>query len=301
MNPITPSPVLSGAGLGLRRALLNELEHCTRADISFMEVAPENWIHVGGRLGRQLRACTERFPFVCHGLSLSIGSPDPLDMRLLTDIKAFLREHQILHYTEHLSYCSAGGHLYDLMPIPFTEAAVHHVAARVRQVQDFLGQAIALENVSYYCPTAQELTELEFINAVVAESGCNLLLDVNNIYVNSINHHYDARDFLRGLPGAKTVYMHVAGHYDAAADLKIDTHGADVIDPVWALLSDAYQLFGVRPTLLERDFNLPPLPQLLREVERVRQCQALAAERLAQPAVSGALPSGKVPVASRDV
>ncbi|MDP1521123.1 DUF692 domain-containing protein [Porticoccus litoralis] len=265
-----------GAGLGLRRALLGPLSSVTTDQVSFMEVAPENWIHVGGRLGRQFRHYTERFPVVCHGLSLSIGSPAPLDMELLGNIKAFLAEHQIRAYTEHLSYCSDDGHLYDLMPIPFTEEAVHYVADRIRQVQDFLGQRIAMENVSYYAAPLQEMREIDFLNAVLEEADCDLLLDVNNIYVNSINHRYDPEEFLRQLPGHRVSYVHVAGHYKEADDLRVDTHGADVIDPVWALLEKSYELFGVMPTLLERDFNLPPVEQLMLEVEHIQHLQSVA-------------------------
>jgi uncharacterized protein len=270
--PIT-SPNIQGAGLGLRRAMLDDLVDQTPESINFMEVAPENWIGLGGRFGKAFKSYTERFPFVCHGLSLSIGSTDPLDMALLANIKRFIKEHDIQLYTEHLSYCSDSGHLYDLMPIPFTEEAVHHVAGRIRQVQDFLEQPIAMENVSYYCAPQQEMSEIDFINAVISESDCNLLLDVNNIYVNSINHRYDPVDFLKQLPGDKAVYIHVAGHFDEAEDLRVDTHGADVIDPVWTLLDKAYETFGCLPTLLERDFNIPSVSELLSEVDQIRRIQ----------------------------
>lgn len=262
-----------GAGLGLRRDLMDDLESAATGRVDFMEVAPENWIGVGGRMGRQLRAFTERFPFVCHGLSLSIGSSAPLDETLLIDIRTFLDEHGIRRYTEHLSYCSDDGHLYDLLPIPFTEEAVHYVAARVRRAQDILGRRIALENASYYATIGAEMSELEFLNAVLSEADCDLLLDVNNIYVNSVNHGYDPAAFLRGLPGERIVYAHVAGHYNEAEDLIVDTHGAEVIDPVWSLLGSAYEHFGVFPTLLERDFNFPPVETLLGEVDTIRRLQ----------------------------
>jgi uncharacterized protein (UPF0276 family) len=278
MTPTEASPAnrfsVQGAGLGLRRSLLDDLSDIDTDQVQFMEVAPENWIRLGGRFGKKFREYTERFPFVCHGLSLSIGSTDPLDMDLLADIKAFLKKHGIKRYTEHLSYCSDGGHLYDLMPIPFTEEAVKHVAGRIAQVQDFLGERIAMENVSYYCAPQQEMSEIEFINAVIDEADCDLLLDVNNIYVNSINHRYDPYEFLTQLPAERAVYVHVAGHYDEAEDLRVDTHGADVIDPVWDLLEATYKCFGVMPTLLERDFNIPTVPELLKEVDTIRQIQA---------------------------
>ena len=267
---------VTGVGLGLRRALLGPLSSITTDQIQFMEVAPENWINVGGRYGKVFREYTEKFPFVLHGLSLSIGSPLPLDWELLKNIKAFMAEHSIRCYTEHLSYCSDTGHLYDLMPIPFTLQAVDYVADRISQIQDFLGERIAMENVSYYAAPQQEMSEIEFTNAVLEKADCHLLLDVNNIYVNSINHGYDAHQFLKALPGHRIVYGHIAGHYDEAEDLRVDTNGADVIDPVWDLLSEAYDQFGAFPTLLERDFNIPPVPELLQEVGRIRQIQNIA-------------------------
>ena len=274
----TSPAALQGAGLGLRRALLGPLQqHFAHAGpgerIDFLEIAPENWIGVGGKAGRALRALTERHPFTCHGLSLSLGGPAPLDETLLARIRRLLDTHGIAIYSEHLSYCSDDGHLYDLMPIPFTEEAVRWVSARIRRVQAFLGQRIAVENVSYYAAPSQAMTEIDFINAVLAEADCDLLLDVNNIHVNSVNHGYDAQAFLDALPGERIAYVHVAGHYVEAPDLLVDTHGAAVIDPVWALLARAYRNFGVRPTLLERDFNFPPLAELLAEVGTIRAVQ----------------------------
>ncbi len=269
-----------GAGLGLRRALLGPLLSMDQGAVDFMEVAPENWIGVGGRYGRKFRSLAERFPIALHGLSLDIGGPDPLDTDLVRSVRQLMNEINVPLYSEHLTYCAADGHLYDLLPIPFTEEAVHYVADRVRQVQDIIGAPIALENASYYAQTHTELSEAEFVNAVLAESGCDLLLDVNNIYVNSINHGYDALEFLESLPLERARYIHVAGHYDEADDLKVDTHGADVIDPVWDLLAQAYRRTGPLPTLLERDFNLPPLEELLLEVGQVRQLQSDAGEQL---------------------
>ena len=265
-----------GAGLGLRRAQLGPLLSMDQGAVDFMEVAPENWIGVGGRFGRQFRQMAERYPIVLHGLSLDIGGPDRLDTSLVRSVRQLMDEIEVPLYSEHLTYCAAEGHLYDLLPIPFTEEAVHYVADRVRQVQDIIGQPIALENASYYAQPHRDMTESEFIAAVLDESGCELLLDVNNIYVNSINHAYDPLEFLDSLPLERARYIHVAGHYDEADDLKVDTHGADVIDPVWELLAQAYQRTGILPTLLERDFNLPPLADLLLEVEHVRSLQKQA-------------------------
>ncbi len=273
-GPASAQSALRGAGLGLRRALLNEVLAQEPAGIDFVEVAPENWINVGGRHGKGFRAAVERYPLVCHGLSLSIGSPAPLDELYLRQLKGFLDQHNTVLYSEHLSYCSDDGHLYDLMPIPFTAAAVEYVAERIRRVQDVLERPLVIENVSYYAAPAQEMTEIDFINAVLAEADCQLLLDVNNIYVNSINHRYDAEAFLHALPAERVAYFHTAGHYVEAEDLRIDTHGAPVCDPVWDLLAKAYRHFGPVPTLLERDFNIPPLAELLTEVDRIHALQA---------------------------
>ncbi len=271
-----------GAGLGLRRALLDQFDAAEDGRIDFIELAPENWIGVGGRFGRRLRAVTERFPVLLHGLSLDIGGQRPLDLALIDRIKQFKRDIGATIYSEHLTSCADDGHLYDLLPIPFTAEAVRHVATRVGEVQDRLGERIALENASYYLlPTeglapAHDMSEVQFIRAVLEEADCDLLLDVNNILVNSINHGYDAETFLRELPLERARYIHVAGHYVEAEDLRIDTHGMAVIDPVWQLLAQAYALCGPLPTLLERDFNFPPFGELLDEVAQVRRLQAFA-------------------------
>lgn len=263
----------SGAGLGLRRELLRPLAERDPQPVGFLEVAPENWIGVGGSLGRKFRSFTERYAFVTHGLSLSLGGPEPLDTSFVRRIKHFLDDHGILAYTEHLSYCSDDGHLYDLMPIPFTDAAVKNVANRIRQTQDILERRIGIENVSYYAAPGAQMSEINFLNAVLEEADCDLMLDINNIYVNSINHSYDPYEFLTSVPAERIIYFHVAGHYVEAEDLRVDTHGADVIDPVWELLSSAYELYGPVPTVLERDFNIPPLDTLLLEVDRISTLQ----------------------------
>ena len=264
---------LSGVGLGLRREMLNELLPDIPTSVDFWEVAPENWIPLGGKYQKNLNQFTSTCNFVCHGLSLSIGSPEPLDVTFVKNVKTFLDRQQILYYSEHLSYCSGQGHMYDLMPIPFTEEAVKHVVERVKQVQDIIERPLLLENVSYYAAPGQQMTEQEFTLSVLNESGCLMLLDVNNIYVNAINHSYDAEAFLAAMPTGKIVYGHIAGHYDQADDLKIDTHGADVIEPVWQLLKKAYEIHGVFPTLLERDFNIPAISELLLEMEKIRTIQ----------------------------
>jgi uncharacterized protein (UPF0276 family) len=261
---------VEGAGFGFRRCMSETLKTVEAGAFDFLEIAPENWMGLGGRFGKAFRQYTEQHPFIAHGLSLSIGGPTPLDMEFLTRLKLFMKEHNIRSYSEHLSYCSDDGHLYDLMPIPFTGEAVKYVAQRIRQVQDVLEQKIAMENVSFYGAPGSEMTEQEFLLAVLDEADCDLLLDVNNIYVNSVNHRYDAVEFLKAMPAERIMYLHIAGHYTEADDLIVDTHGASVVDPVWSLLQQAYSEFGLLPTLLERDFNIPPLPELLEEVEQVR-------------------------------
>jgi len=269
-----------GAGLGLRRSFIGRLVEHLPKSVDFFEVAPENWMRIGGKLGKQFRGLTERVPFFCHGLSLSLGGPAALDEAFLGELKVFLDSHRIRLYSEHLSYCGDDGHLYDLMPIPFTSEAVRYVAGRIRRTQDLLERRIAIENISYYAAPGREMEEIDFLKAVLAEADCDLLLDVNNVYVNSVNHGYDPEAFLEAIPAERVVYVHVAGHFVEAEDLLVDTHGAAVVDPVWALLRFLYSRFGVAPTLLERDFNIPPLAELLREVEAIRTLQCANAPRV---------------------
>ena len=241
--------------------------------VDFLELAPENWIGLGGRLGRQLREISERNTLVCHGLSLSIGGPAPLDESLVQKIGDFIREHQVAIYSEHLSYTNDGGQLYDLLPMPFTEEAVAWTADRVKRVQDIIGERMAIENVSYYLSPKHDMLEAEFVQSVIEAADCDLLLDVNNVFVNSVNHGYEPMDFIRAMPAERISYIHVAGHFVEPDGLIIDTHGADVIDPVWQLLADTYRLIGVRPTLLERDFNIPEMKSLLQEIAKIKDIQ----------------------------
>ncbi len=273
MAQLNNNYLVQGAGLGLRRVHFDSLADHIPSQIGFMEAAPENWIDVGGKNGRRFREISEQVPVVCHGLSLNIGGPAPLDEAFLMHVKKFLDIHNSPYYSDHLSYCGDDAHLYDLMPIPFTEDAVHYVAKRIRQTQDIIGRRMAMENISYYAAPGQKMKEIDFINAVLKEADCYLHLDINNIYVNSINHKYDAEAFLKALPGERIAYAHIAGHYFEAEDLRIDTHGADVIDPVWRLLDVAYDTFGVFPTLLERDFDVPPLDVILKEVDIIVKIQ----------------------------
>lgn len=280
---------IHGAGLGLKRELIPQIQaHDNQpliSNIQFVEIAPENWIDAGSRATKQLDWFAARYPIVCHGLCLSLGGIGPLNTDFLQQVKHFLNRYEINIYTEHLSYCTDAyqgkqGYLYDLLPIPFTEEAVHYVAQRIRQTQDILGRRIGIENASYYAAAPiSEMSEQAFLNAVLSEADCLLHLDINNIYVNSINFNFNPLEFLRGIPHERIIYSHIAGHYQQSPDLLIDTHGEDVIDPVWALLKEAYDLFGVFPTLLERDSNIPPLQTLMHEVNKIADLQRHAIPR----------------------
>lgn len=285
--------LIHGAGLGLKRELIPQIQALHGqpiiSDIRFVEIAPENWINASSTASKQLDWFAERYPIVCHGLCLSLGGLSPLNTKFLSQVKSFLTTYHIDVYTEHLSYCTDGyqgkqGYLYDLLPIPFTEEAVHYVAARIRQTQETLGKQIGVENASFYAAAPiSALTELEFLNAVIAEADCLLHLDINNIYVNSVNFNFDPHKFLRGIPHERIIYSHIAGHYQQAPGLLIDTHGADIIDPVWALLKDAYDLFGTFPTLLERDNNIPPLDILMQEINNITRLQQQSSSHMHHP------------------
>lgn len=273
---------LAGAGLGLRRSLLDELLKAPAGAVDFVEVSPENWAELGGSAGRRFRALTERYAVAAHGLSLSLGGPDPLDEDWLRRIRRFLDTHGIADYSEHLCWTAAGGQLYELLPLPFTEASVHHVSARIRRTQDILERRIAVENISTYASLPSTLGEADFLLAVLDESGCDLLLDLNNLYVNEGNHRAgdDGSDAIalldrlqRELPAERIRSYHIAGHLETDDGLRIDTHGEPVIEPVWRLLQAAHERFGVRPTLLERDSALPPFSELIDEVQRIRVLQ----------------------------
>jgi len=258
------------AGIGLRRDIAEEIIERDILHPAFIEFAPENWIGMGGYYGKILRKATEKYPATSHGLSLSLGSPEPLDMEFLKKIKSFLKEYNIQIYSEHLSYTKvSNAHLYDLLPIPFRADAVKHVAARIREVQDFLGMKIAIENVSYYTPVAAEMEEWEFINAIVEESDCNLLLDVNNVHVNAFNHGYNADEFISKLPLHRVAYIHMAGHEQVSDDLIIDTHGQDIVESVYALFERTIKKLHPVPVLLERDYNFGNLPNLQQEMENI--------------------------------
>ena len=299
--------MLQGAGLGYRRDLADDfLNLSSNNAIQFMEVAPENWVKMGGAARYKFDQAAERYPLAVHGLSLSLGGQAPLDRELLKNTKALMTQYNSTFFSEHLSYCECEGHLYDLLPMPFTEEAVKHVAQRIRYVQDFLGLQISLENTSYYLhsPTST-MNEVEFLNAIAQEADCGIHLDVNNIYVNGVNHGLlDPYVFLEQVNVKRVNYIHIAGHdeehsaaqvvedlegesfnkikgaYRHLPELLIDTHGEAVKGTVWDLLEYSYQRLPViPPTLLERDFNFPPFAELYAEVEHIAQLQQKYAQK----------------------
>jgi uncharacterized protein len=261
-------------GIGYRKDFGEQFFGSEILQPSFIEFAPENWMNIGGYWKKILKRLSEQYSVTAHGLSLSIGSPEELDWNFLKEIKQFLNDYNISVYSEHLSYSKCNNaHLYDLLPIPFRYDAVKHIVERIKQVQDFLERKITMEIVSYYTPVAAEMSELEFINSIISESGCNLLLDVNNIYVNAFNHKYDAVKFIDNLPLDKVSYIHMAGHEKVSDDLIIDTHGQPIIDSVYNLFDyTVNKLEKPVPVLLERDFNIPEFDELafeMNELERI--------------------------------
>ncbi|MDG2536363.1 DUF692 domain-containing protein [Dyella jiangningensis] len=259
-----------GFGLGLRvdhyEALLEE-----PGNVEWLEIVSENYLVPGGRPLRWLERFRERFPLVMHGVSLSIGGTDPLDLAYLDQLAALARHVQPAWISDHLCWTGVDGvNLHDLMPLPYTEEALGHVADRVRRVQDRLGQRILLENVSSYISFAQsQLTEWEFLAAVAERADCLILLDINNVHVSAHNHGFSALDYLDGLPVSRVQQFHLAGHEQGNA-LLIDTHDAPVADAVWRLYVEAVRRFGHVSTMIERDDHIPPLDSLRAELDHAR-------------------------------
>ena len=259
-------------GIGFRRDFSEDLLKGKVLKPDFVEFAPENWMGMGGYWKKIIDQAVDKYPVNCHGLSLSIGSPEELDWNFIRELKEFLDHYKVNVYSEHLSYTkAANAHVYDLLPIPFRKDAVNHVSDRLKKVQDFLGRRIAIENVSYYTPVAAEMDEADFINSIVRESDCELLLDVNNVFVNAFNHNYDAKSFIEKLPLDKVAYIHMAGHEQVEPDLIIDTHGQPIIDPVYKLFDWTIQRIKPVPVLLERDYNYEDLEQMKQEMDVLRK------------------------------
>jgi uncharacterized protein len=263
-------------GIGYRKDFGSAFLESDVLDPAFVEVAPENWIDIGGYWKKEFSKVADKYPIYTHGLSLSIGSPDPIDWDFLKKIKSFMQEWDVKVYSEHLSYSKCdNAHIYDLLPIPFREDAVKHISKRIKEVQDFLGRKLVIEIVSYYTPVAAEMSEVEFINSILKESDCELLFDINNVYVNAFNHNYDPKQFIEQLDLSSVKYIHMAGHEKVSDDLIIDTHGQAIIDPVYDLFEFAIsKLDQPVPVLLERDFNIPEMEELAAEMNQLESiCQ----------------------------
>ena len=259
-------------GIGYRKEFSKQFLQSSELQPDFIEVAPENWMGIGGYWKQQLNAVRKQYPLFLHGLSLSVGSPDGIDLQFVKKLKRFIDETDATLYSEHLSFTSTNNaHLYDLLPIPFTNQALNRVVSNIKQVQDVLGRRIILENSSYYTVLKQEMSELEFIREIVSRADCDLLLDVNNVFVNAFNHGYNSREFIEQLPLDRVQYIHMAGHYQVNESLIVDTHGTAIIDPVYELFAFAIQKIGRDiPVLLERDFNIPDLKDLQKEIDQLR-------------------------------
>ncbi len=267
MRPIA----YTSQGIGLRTEHLDAL--CAqphREDVDFLELAPDNWMTPGGVRRSMLDDIATKYPLVAHGLSLSIGDTQPLNVDYLKNIRAFLDEYQIEIYSDHLSFSrDEQGYLYDLLPIPRFAENIAYLTDRIHQVQDILDRPLVLENISWYHRYAGEMPELEFWLTLLEKSQCQMLLDINNVWVNGQNHHYDPVSFIRTLPGKQIRYYHIAGHLKTSQGI-IDTHGMPVEEDVLKLAQETFDCHGSRPLLLERDNNIPPLAELCQELNDIR-------------------------------
>jgi uncharacterized protein (UPF0276 family) len=268
-------------GLGLRPQHYNEILDGNRR-VDWFEAISENYMAPGGKPLHYVERVRAQYPLVLHGVSLSIGTTDPLNMDYLDGLKALSNRLQPMWMSDHLCWTGAHGrNMHDLLPLPYTEEALAHVAGRVQRVQEHLGRELVLENVSSYVEFAHStMTEWDFIAELAKRTGCGLLLDVNNIYVSAFNHGFDAQDFLAGIPKDRVRQIHLAGHSNMGTHI-IDTHDAPVVDPVWRLYADALRRFGPVPTMIERDDNIPPFAELVAELDTARQLarETLSAQR----------------------
>jgi len=268
---------IRGAGIGLR-SLHHETILRERPDVPWFEVLVDNYLAQGSVPLDRLQTIRADYPVTFHGVGLSLGSTDPLDARHLRRIKDLIERYEPAWYSDHLCWISAGGdYVHDLLPLPYTEEAAHHVAGRIRQVQDFLGRRILVENVSSYLAyQASALEEWEFLRLVVEEADCDVLLDVNNVYVSARNHGFDPRRYLTAIPPERVRELHLAGYDDRGTHL-LDTHGAPVHAPVWELYEAALARFGPVPTLLEWDTDIPSFEVLQAEAARAARYLEVAA------------------------
>ncbi len=272
-----------GVGMGLRREISEDLVRQLPKNLDCLEIAPENYLNTGGKLFREFKKLSDHYPVLFHSISFSVGSLNPLDWDYFKAAKQFIKRHGAQWVSDHLCYSSVlGAQFHDLLPLPFSAEAVDHVVPRIRQIQDFFEMPFAIENISYYAhPGKPEMKEWEFLKTVLEAADCALLLDVNNIYVNSVNHGFDPYEYLKNIPLERVQQIHVAGHR-LWEDFLLDTHGADVVDPVWDLLRFVAERVEVPSLILERDHHLPALELLLREVNQARDIlqEARSSERL---------------------
>ena len=271
LTPQSRKPEYLGFGLGLRIPHYEEVVS-TRPAVDWFEVLSENYLVPGGKPLYYLDRVRADYPVVMHGVSLSIGGSDPLNLDYLKQLKTLADRIEPKWISDHLCWTGVGGlNLHDLMPLPYTEEAVQHVAVRVKQVQDYLGRRILLENVSSYVTYRQsQLTEWEFLSQIAEQTDCLILLDINNIYVSSFNHGFDPEDYLNSIPIERVQQFHLAGHQNCGNYI-VDTHDHPIIDPVWALYEQAVRRFGPVSTMIERDDNIPPFKDLLAELNHARQ------------------------------
>ena len=277
------SAPIEGIGLGLRRSFARALL-ATERRVDWLEITPENWMGFGGERAAVLRACAERWPLVSHSVSLSLGGPDPLDPGLLEGTEALRRQLDIAWWSDHLCYSSANGvQFQDLLPLPAHEEAIEHTARRIRQAQARVDAPLLVENISYYAQMpGSVLDDAAFTRAVVERADCGLLLDVNNVYVNSVNHGFDPRACIDAMPLERVRQLHIAGH-SRQDGVIIDTHIGPIIDEVWALYRYTLRRAGrLIPTLVEWDQDIPPLDEVLDELDRARAeaHRALGAEEV---------------------
>jgi uncharacterized protein len=267
---------ITGVGLGLRWQFLDDvlasLDEGAALPVPFFELSPENYMRRGGYFPAAIERVGARYPFLTHGLTMSVGGLDPFDAGYMRKLVGFLARLDPPFHSDHLSFSGVDGRIvHDLLPLPLTTAAAVHAAARIREAQERIGRPMAVENITYYlAPGRPSLDEADFVVEVLERAGCGLLLDVNNVYVNARNHGFDPVAYIEKIPPARVVAMHVAGHeWRDEHELFLDTHGADVIDPVLSLLTRAVARTGPVPVVLERDNNVPPLDALLAELRSV--------------------------------
>lgn len=260
------------AGIGLRSEHISKLfQQPDRQDIDFFEVVPDNWMNIGGAKREYLADVANRYPLIAHSLSLSIGDALPLNDSYINDVRKFLDQYHIEIYSDHLCYCrDQQGYLYDLLPLPRFSDTLPYLTDRIHHVQDLLGRQLVLENISSYHRYEGEMPEADFWGELLHRSGCGMLLDINNVYVNAFNHHFDAMKYIRSIPSASIVYCHIAGHLDQE-EFKLDTHGMPVIEEVMELAKQTFAIHGAKPLLLERDNNVPPLDVLCKELTDIKK------------------------------